>query len=155
MGPSGFIGAGALACVLVSTFAWLTWRRRLARRTLVLGIAGGMAFLLASGGQHTDGSTWLPALSGSLGLVAMAFVTMAARGWRSPAVSSAAYAASRSSLPPNGSPPVLARRSGHRGTSFREGAQLASLVHLASRCCLVLVLSLLGMALALALVAHP
>jgi hypothetical protein len=41
------------------------------------------------------------------------------------------------------------------GRHFREGVQLAALVRLASRGCLVLVVSLLGMALALALVAHP
>jgi uncharacterized protein (TIGR03382 family) len=120
MAPSGFIGAAALACVLVSMFAWLTWRRRLARRTLVLGIAGGMAFLLASGGQQTDGSAWLPGLSDSLGLVAIAAVMMVARRWRSPAVASAVYAASRSGLPPKNSPPVLARRSDHHFERVRS-----------------------------------
>jgi uncharacterized protein (TIGR03382 family) len=116
MAPSGFIGAAALACVLVSMFAWLTWRRRLARRTLVLGIAGGMAFLLASGGQQTDGSIWLPAVLGSLGLVAIAALcaelAMAAkrrRSTRAPAVTPAAHAATRSGLPPNVPPTVLAQ----------------------------------------------
>ena len=69
---AGFSGAAALASVLVSMLAWLTWRRWLACRALVLGIASGMAFLWASGGQQISGSGWLPALVVSLGLVAMA-----------------------------------------------------------------------------------
>ena len=70
MDSFGFVGATALACSLVSMLAWLTWRRRLARRALLLGIASGMAFLLPEGHQ-IEGSTWLPALLGSLGLIAV------------------------------------------------------------------------------------
>jgi len=113
--PSGFIGVTALACILVSMLGWLTWRRRLARRALLLGTASGMAFLLAEGHQ-IEGSTWLPALLGSLGLVAVvalcADLAMAAKPRRARKASpttSVAPAATRTGLPPNVPPTVLAQ----------------------------------------------
>jgi len=113
--PSGFIGVTALACILVSMLGWLTWRRRLARRALLLGIASGLEFLLAEGHQ-IEGSTWLPALLGPLGLVAMvtlcvdlAMAAMPRRARKASATTSVAPAAPRTGLPPNVPPTVLAQ----------------------------------------------
>ena len=110
-----FIGATALACALLSVLGWLTWRRRLARRALLLGIASGMAFLLAEAHQ-IEGSIWLPALLVALGLVAMVALcgdlVMAAKlRWarKAAATTSVAPAGLRTGLPPNIPPTVLAQ----------------------------------------------
>jgi hypothetical protein len=59
----GLAGATSLVCALTFLFAFLTWRRVLARRALIVGLASLLLFVALSYGNRTIPS---PGLTGSM-----------------------------------------------------------------------------------------
>lgn len=66
-----FAAAASVGSGVICLFAWLTWRRRPARRALYFAIATGIASFLIPGRPPVEAMRWLQLLLGSLGLLAM------------------------------------------------------------------------------------